>query len=83
MLASLSPFPCQAYVSRGSKASDEYSYLHVGPQVKSIRQHRLDRAATLGYGCFADLSMDTKMASNVENVHTLIASLLARGENTS
>ncbi len=49
--------------------------------MKNIRRHRLDVAATLGYGCFADMSMDTKMAANVENVHAMIASLLARGED--
>ncbi len=69
----------RAFVSRGSKAVDEYYYLHVSSQVRALHTHRHDRAALLGYASFADLSMDTKMAANVENVHTMIASLLSRG----
>ena len=72
----------QAHESRGRKASGEAHYYYVGSQVKELRQHRQDVASTLGYASFADLSMDTKMASNTENVHTMIASLLARGKSS-
>ncbi len=41
----------------------------------------LPKAVTLGYSNFAEMSMETKMATNVENVHTMIASLLGKGNN--
>ena len=37
------------------------------------------QAITLGYSNFAEMSMETKMATNIENVHTMIASLLGKG----
>jgi len=37
------------------------------------------KALTLGYSNFAEMSMETKMATNIENVHTMIASLLGKG----
>jgi Zn-dependent oligopeptidase len=38
------------------------------------------QAVTLGYSNYAEMSMETKMATNIENVHTMIASLLGKGE---
>ena len=62
-----------AYVSRGSMSNDYY--LNCAGHVKDIRQHRLDQAIVLGYHNYAEMSMVTKMAANVENVKTMIASL--------
>lgn len=47
--------------------------------MKDIRQHRLDQALTLGYYNYAEMSMETKMAGTVENVHSMIASLYGPG----
>jgi len=59
---------------RGSRNSDVY--LNVAGHVKDIRQHRLDQALVLGYYNYAEMSMVTKMASSVENVQSMIASML-------
>ena len=67
----------QADVTRGSRSNDVY--LNVAGQVKDIRQHRLDQAVTLGYYNFAEMSMETKMAGSIENVHSMIASLYGPG----
>ena len=63
-----------AFVCRGSSSADYY--LNCAGHVKDIRQHRLDQAIVLGYQNYAEMSMVTKMASNVENVHTMLSSLL-------
>lgn len=63
-----------ASVSRGSMTADHY--LNCAGHVKDIRQHRLDQAIVLGYHNYAEMSMVTKMANNVENVNTMISSLL-------
>ena len=65
-------------MSRGSLKADHY--LSVTSYTKNIRQHRADQAITLGYQNFADLSMESKMAANVENVHSMIACLLGKGD---
>jgi len=59
---------------RGSRNSDVY--LNVAGHVKDIRQHRLDQALVLGYYNYAEMSMVTKMAANVDNVQSMIASML-------
>ena len=66
-----------ADVTRGSAKQDVY--LGVVSQIKDLRQHRLDQAITLGYHSFAEMAMETKMATKLENVHTMIASLLGKG----
>jgi len=63
-----------AYIVRGSASSDVY--LNVAGHVKDIRQHRLDQALVLGYYNYAEMSMVTKMAASVENVQSMIASML-------
>lgn len=66
-------------VTRGSKTND--IYLALNTYVKDIRQHRLDQALTLGYKNFAEFSMETKMATSVENVHTMIATLQSKAKH--
>jgi len=51
-------------------------YLNVAGHVKDIRQHRLDQASTLGYYNYAEMSLASKMAGSLENVQSMIASLL-------
>jgi len=68
-----------AHVSRGSMSADYY--LNCAGHVKDIRQHRLDQAIVLGYQNYAEMSMVTKMASNVDNVKTMIASLTGPARN--
>ena len=68
-----------AHVSRGSMSADHY--LNCAGHVKDIRQHRLDQAIVLGYQNYAEMSMVTKMASNVDNVKTMIASLTGPARN--
>jgi len=63
-----------AYSTRGSRNSDVY--LNCAGHVKDIRQHRLDQALVLGYYNYAEMSMVTKMAASVENVQSMIASML-------
>ena len=70
----------RADVVRGASDAGLDIYFNVGTKVKDLRIHRADQAITLGYANFADLSMDTKMAANVENVHSMIACLLGKGE---
>ena len=47
--------------------------------MKDIREQKQDRAAILGFSNFVDLSMEEKMAANVENVHSMISCLLGHG----
>jgi len=63
-----------ASIVRGSRNSDVY--LNVAGHVKDIRQHRLDQALVLGYYNYAEMSMVTKMAASVENVQSMIGSML-------
>ena len=62
------------YRSRGSSSNDVY--LNVAGHVKDIRQHRLDQASTLGYYNYAEMSLASKMAGSVENVQSMLGSLL-------
>jgi len=64
-----------ALVSRGNVQQD---YMNATGQIRDIRQHMLDVAVTLGYGCYADMSMTTKMAGSVENVKAMIATMHGR-----
>ena len=67
----------RAKVNLGSGEYDDNSYC--GGHVKEIRVQRKDQAAILGYSSYVDLSMEMKMAANVENVHSMIACLLPKG----
>ena len=62
-----------ANVNRGSKEMDVY--LNASSQVKDIRQHRLDQAVTIGYETYAEMSLSSKMAGNIDNVNSIIASM--------
>ena len=69
----------QADVTRGDRIIDMYTQCF--GQVRDIRQHRLDVALTLGYKNFGEQSLATnKMAANVDNVHTMISSLLGKAK---
>ncbi|XP_064092424.1 uncharacterized protein LOC135205590 [Macrobrachium nipponense] len=46
--------------------------------IEEIRSLRGDQARVLGYENFAQMSMETKMASSVDNVFSMITSLLAK-----
>ena len=61
-------------VCRGSSSADYY--LNCAGHVKDIRQHRLDQAIVTGYNNYAEMSMVTKMAANVENVKTMIGAMV-------
>ena len=63
-----------AMVCRGSSSADYY--LNCAGHVKDIRQHRLDQAIVTGYNNYAEMSMVTKMAANVENVKTMIGAMV-------
>ncbi len=69
----------RAKISLGSREFDVSS--NVASQVKDIRQYRNDQAVTLGFANYADFAMERKMAANVENVHSMIACLLGKGES--
>eukprot|EP00095_Tigriopus_kingsejongensis_P011036 maker-scaffold109_size355148-snap-gene-1.29 protein:Tk11036 transcript:maker-scaffold109_size355148-snap-gene-1.29-mRNA-1 annotation:"oligopeptidase a" len=69
----------QAYVSRGDRKSD--SEVNILPQLKDIRILRQDQSVTLGYRSFAEISMETKMAAHVDNVKTMITSLLGSAKD--
>jgi len=62
-----------AQVSRGSMNADYY--LNCAGHVKDIRQHRLDQAITIGYQNYAEMSLASKMAANVDNVKMMLSSL--------
>ena len=70
----------RAKVNLGSGEYDDNSFC--GGHVKEIRVQRQDQAAILGYSNFVDLTMEMKMAANVENVHSMIACLLPKGKMT-
>ncbi|TRY68570.1 hypothetical protein TCAL_06919 [Tigriopus californicus] len=70
----------QASVSRGDRKQDVYN--RVVAQVKEINQYRQDEAVTLGYPCFSELSMETKMAANVDNVKAMTTSLLGSAKSS-
>lgn len=63
----------QAMVSRGSGYSDRE--LETSTHIEQIRSLRRDQAKLLGYESYADMSMETKMASSVQHVHSLISQL--------
>lgn len=62
-----------ADIGRGSRQMDVY--LNVMVHIRDIRQFKLDQAITLGYENHAAMSMETKMAGSVENVHSMIAAM--------
>ena len=68
----------QADVTRGTRTIDLYTQCY--SQVRELRQYRHDVALTLGYKSFAEMSLATKMATNTENVNTMISSLLGKAK---
>lgn len=64
----------QAIVSRGSIY--RLTELETSVHLEEIRSLRRNIAETLGYKTFAEMSMETKMAGNVENVQNMIDVLL-------
>lgn len=64
----------QALLNRGSTRNRE---LATSLNVEEIRYSRREIANLLGYETFADMSMETKMANNVDEVHHMIDSLLS------
>lgn len=64
----------QALVNRGTTKNSE---LATSLNVEEIRYSRREIANLLGYETFADMSMDTKMAGKVHNVHSMIGNLLS------
>lgn len=63
----------QALVNRGSTKNRE---LATSLNIEEIRYSRREIANLLGYETFADMSMQTKMASQVQEVHNTIYNLL-------
>lgn len=64
----------QAVVNRGSGFSkNEYS---TSTHIEEIRYLRKEQANILGYKNFVDMSMETKMASDVNNVRSVLNTLL-------
>lgn len=64
----------QALMSRGSKFGD--SELTTSLNVEEIRSLRRDVAGLLGFDTYADMSMQTKMATSVSEVKNTIRTLL-------
>lgn len=63
----------QALVNRGSTKNREMA---TSLNIEEIRYSRREIAKLLGYETFADMSMETKMAGNVQEVHNAIYALL-------
>lgn len=53
-------------------------YFHIH-KMNLSSSSRAEQATLLGYKDFAHMSMETKMAGSVENVLSMITSLLAKG----
>lgn len=68
----------QALVNRGSGYGDRD--LSTGMHLEEIRFARRELAKLLGFETYADLSMETKMAENVENVSNMLNTLLERAK---
>uniref|UniRef100_A0A2P2I0I2 Cytosolic oligopeptidase A n=1 Tax=Hirondellea gigas TaxID=1518452 RepID=A0A2P2I0I2_9CRUS len=66
----------QAYNIRGSKVLDPD--LDNSVNIEEIRGLRAEQAKQLGYSTFAAMSMETKMASSVDNVLSMITSLMVQ-----
>ncbi|XP_018018328.1 probable cytosolic oligopeptidase A isoform X3 [Hyalella azteca] len=66
----------QAYNMRATRFIDPQ--LDNSVNIEEIRASRNDLARILGYSNFATMSMETKMAGSVENVLSLITSLMAK-----
>lgn len=67
----------QALVSRGTtRDSDLATSLHI----EEIRISRREIAQLIGYDTFADMSMETKMAGKVHEVHNMISNLLTHAK---
>merc|ERR1719327_342285 len=57
-------------------------YLNCAGHIKDIRQHRLDQAITLGYQNYAEMSLASKMAANVDNVKMMLSSLASAAKES-
>ena len=67
----------RAFRSRGSPGQNKE--LSTSFNLEEIRFQRRDQAKLLGYGSFADISMETKMAGSVQNVNKMIEDLMEKG----
>ena len=66
----------QAFTSRCSGYED--NALSTSVELEEVRMHRRDQSKFLGYKTFSDMSMETKMASSVDNVNRIINLLLEK-----
>ena len=60
----------KAFVSRASKGEEDNNII-----IKEILELRQRQSNILGYSCWADLSLSTKMANEVQNVEKLLEEL--------
>ena len=67
-----------AEITRGDTHVD--SSTSVRKFIKEIKQFRLDQASTLGYKNYAEMSMATKMAGNIDSVMALINNLTGKAK---
>lgn len=68
----------EADVTKGSVFNDKT--LQTSTRLEEIRFKRNEQAKLLGYKTYADFSMETKMAANVENVYHVLDNLLTTGK---
>ncbi|KAL1501699.1 hypothetical protein ABEB36_006981 [Hypothenemus hampei] len=68
----------KSYVNRGSNTGEKE--LSTSLHVEEIRLSRTNIAKTLGYKNFVDMSMETKMAGNREEVNRVLDLLLQRAK---
>lgn len=66
----------QAYNMRASRNLD--SNVDNSVNIEEIRKFRSDQARLVGYDSFAKMSMETKMAGSVDNVLSMISSLMVK-----
>nr|KAG5694650.1 hypothetical protein BaRGS_003928 [Batillaria attramentaria] len=69
-----------AWNAYNNRASVTFNDRNLGNHklIEELRQYRKDVAQLLGYENFAEMSMETKMAGNVENVLNMIETLKGR-----
>ncbi|XP_033117773.1 probable cytosolic oligopeptidase A isoform X2 [Anneissia japonica] len=68
----------RSYIKRASEGTHDNTQI-----IEDIRQLRKEKADLLGFPNFAALSLETKMASNVQNVWNLINSLKEKSRKAS
>lgn len=64
----------QAYTQRCSNYVNKE--IETGNNMENIRSYRNEQANILGYETYVDMSMETKMAGSLENVNSILNSLL-------